>query len=137
MNPEEELARKYLEYKDKEKEARRNANNTLDELAKLVPHKLGEIITWTETGRKRNVGGSFWHPKYEDLPDKDFKAVLTKVVPIVNRSFRDSSKVELYYKYHFKAIKKEGGISAYETYPNGNYTWTGEIHKDYQKNEEQ
>lgn len=137
MTPEEEkLAYQYLDYKDKEKEARDNAFETIKELAKLVPHKLGEIIAWTETGRKRNLG-SYWYPKYEDLPDKDFKAVLTEVAPLVHRSYRDNSKAELYYQYHFKAIKKDGGISAYETQPNEKYTWTGEIHKDYQKNEEQ
>lgn len=134
MTEEEKLAKLYLEYKEKEEEARRNANNTLDELAKLVPHKLGEIITWTETGRRQNTG-SFWNPSYKELPDKSMKAVYVRVVPIVHRDYHDENKIEVYFKYHFKAIKKDGGISAYETMPTKDYTWTGEIHEQYQKNE--
>lgn len=125
---EKELAEKYLAYKLEEREAGRKELEVQNELSQLAPHKVGEIVKWTEVKQKR-VGGTFWKPVYQDLPPVERRAVLTFVKAYVDR-WRDCS-VDLIYKYTFKPIKKDGGISQNGTYPNRDYEWTGEIHKDY------
>lgn len=34
-------------------------------------------------------------------------------------------------RYEFAAIKKDGGVSLNNVYPQKDYEWTGEIHKDF------
>lgn len=114
----------YLKYREAEKEARRLGIKTLNELSALAPHKVGEIVKWTEC-KKKNVG-TWMKPVYEDMPPKDCYAVLTMVDVIAD------DKDKLYYRYEFKSIKKDGGISEKRVHIRAkDYEWTGDIHKDY------
>lgn len=118
----------YLKYREAEKEAWRLANKTLNELSALAPHKVGEIVKWTEC-KKKNVG-TWMKPVYEDMPPKDCYAVLTRVDAIIDVYADDKDK--LYYRYEFKSIKKDGGISEKCVRVRAkDYEWTGDIHKDY------
>ena len=125
---EKELSEKYLAFKDAEQEARTKALEVQKELSQLSPHKVGEIVKWTEVNRKR-VGGTFWKPVYQDLPPVERKAVLTFVKAYVDR-WNDGT-IALSHRYEFKPIKKDGGISQQHTHPNYGYEWTGEIHRDF------
>lgn len=95
--------------------------------AKLVeqaPHKVGDVVKWTETDRKQNVG-SFWHPKYKSLPDRERKAIVTRVHPNIYVS-QPGELLDFRYDYDFALIKKDGTIGVNSVYvPNG-YEWTGE-----------
>lgn len=101
------------------------------ELAKLAPHKVGEVANIIIKGRSKNNGG-WLHPKFVMLPDKQVDAVLTKVEAEV-----DSYNNKLYYQYTLKPVKKDGGISQKAIYIREDDTveWTGVIHKDYKEAE--
>lgn len=119
------LVDKYLDYKEAEQEARRNSLNVLDELAALAPHKVGEIVKWTEHKRK-NIG-TMWHPNFVDLPPVEKKAVVARVEADVWK-WKDSEPT-LHYKYEFKPFKKDGGVSLNQCYPDKDIIeWTGEMY---------
>lgn len=94
--------------------------NTLIEQA---PHKRGDVIKWTEKGRRKNVG-TIWYPKYVDIADSERKAVVYRVRPSINvwnGEFRGFS-----YDYEFVVLKKDGSVGVNSVYVHGNYEWTGE-----------
>lgn len=123
---ERELAEKYLAFKQAEKEALMNANKTRNELSSLAPHKIGEIIKWREIKHKR-VGGTWIKPIYEDIDCGERQGVLRRVEVLIE----NYKEIDVYYRYEFAAIKKDGGVSANNVYPRKDYEWTGEIHKDF------
>lgn len=126
---EDELIQKYYDHKNAEAREKRNAEETLERLALLAPHKKGEIIRWKETGRTKNVGTT-WHPNRIALPDMEREAVLVKVTAKINTFFRSK---DVDYDYEFSPIKNDGGISQNHVYPRSDFEWTGEIHKDYKE----
>ena len=128
---EELLAKTYLEHKDAEKRASERAQDCLEELKELSPHKVGEIIRWTEQERQKNVG-SWLYPVFKTVPAKECSAVLTSV----NVSVSTWSKLIVHYDYTFSPITKSGGVSKTHCYVGQtHYEWTGEIHKNYIKEE--
>ena len=119
------LVDKYLEHKKVEEEAKRNRLNTLKELAALAPHKVGEIVKWTEY-KTKNLG-TWLNPNYVDLPPVEKTAVVTRVTADVWQ-WKDEEP-SLYYKYEFSPTKKNGGVSSNQCYPNKDaIEWTGEIY---------
>ena len=119
------LVDKYLDFEKAEKEAKRNRLNTLKELAVLAPHKVGEIVKWTESQIK-NLGSS-WHPNFVTLPPIERKAVVSNVEASVWQW--KNNDVTLNYRYEFKPIKKDGGVSANNCHPNKDIIeWTGEFY---------
>ena len=98
------------------------------ELTKLAPHKVGEIVNIVVKGKNKNVG-TMWKPNFVVLPDKQVEAVLTNIEAEVG----SYENINLYYRYTFKPIKKDGGISQHAISPRGKDTveWNGVIHKDY------
>ena len=119
---EKELAEKYLDYKYAEKEALMNACRVRKELQECAPHKIGEIIKWHEVKQKR-VGGTPWNPIFEEVDCGEQRAVLNHIEVIVT----DYKEVEVYYRYEFSLIKKDGGISKNNVHPRCDYEWTGEM----------
>ena len=127
---EDKLVRTIKAYREQLSEAAKRIKEAKDELAKLAPHKVGEIVKWVVKGRQKRVGGTIWHPKYERQPDKEVVAVLTKVEAEVD-TICDTG---LHYHYEFKPIKKDGGISQNSVYPRGiELEWTGEIYESYKE----
>ena len=118
------LVDKYLDCKKAEEEAKRNRLNALKELATLAPHKVGEVVKWTEHKRK-NIG-TMWHPNFVDLPPVEKKAVVTRVEADVWQ-WKDNEPT-LHYKYEFRPFKKDGGVSLNQCYPNKDIEWTGETY---------
>ena len=119
---EKELAEKYLDYKYAEKEALKNACRVQKELRECAPHKIGEIIKWHEVKEKR-VGGTPWKPIFKEVDCGEKQGVLRRVEAIVS----DYKEVEVYYRYEFAAIKKDGSVSANNVRPVEGYEWTGEM----------
>lgn len=126
---EEKLVRTIKAYREQQSEAAKRIKKAKDELALLAPHKVGEIVKWVEKGRQRRVGGTIWHPKFEQQPDKEVVAVLTKVEAEINTTFDREPR----YYYKFKPLKKDGGISQNSVYPRGELEWTGEIYESYKE----
>lgn len=127
---EDKLIRTIKAYRQQQSEAAKRIKEAKAELAKLAPHKVGEIVKWVVKGRQKRVGGSIWNPKYEQLPDKEVVAVLTKVEAEVDYIYA----LGLHYHYEFKPLKKDGGVSLNLVYPHGlELEWTGEIHESYKK----
>lgn len=127
---EEVLVRTINAYREQQSEAAKHIKEAKAELTKLAPHKVGEIVKWVVKGRQKRVGGTIWHPKYEQQPDKEVVAVLTKVEAEVGTI----CNTELYYHYEFKPIKKDGGISQNQVYPRAeDVEWTGEIYESYKE----
>lgn len=98
-----------------------------DIMAKLIeqaPHKRGDVIKWTETGRKRNVG-TIWNPEYVDIADSERKAVVRRVIPDV---WVYEGKLHRFnYDYEFVVLKKDGSIGVNQVYVGSvKYEWTGE-----------
>jgi hypothetical protein len=124
---EEKLLRTIKAYREQQSEAAKHIKEAKAELAKLAPHKVGEIVKWVVKGRQKRVGGSIWYPKFEQQPDKEVVAVLVKVEAEVN------TISGLHYHYEFKPIKKDGGISQNSVYPRvlQELEWTGEIYESY------
>lgn len=119
------LVDKFLDFKKTEDEARRNIKMTLGKLEKFAPHKVGEIVRWTEHKRK-NIG-SMWHPNFIDLPPVEKMAVVTSIeVNVWKPSNKDAC---LDFRYEFRPIKKDGSISQNQCYPHNEIKWTGEIHE--------
>lgn len=119
------LVDKYLVCKIAEEQARRNKLNVLKELAALAPHKVGEVVKWTERIRK-NLG-TMWNPNYVDLPPIEKKAVISSVEAVVWQ--QKDNDATLTYRYEFRPIKKGGGVSLNQCYPNKDIIeWTGEIY---------
>ena len=119
------LVDKYLFCKKAEEEARSSRLNVLKELAALAPHKVGEIVKWTE--HKRKNLGTAWHPNFVDLPPVEKKAVVVRVEVDVWQ-WKDGD-VTLTYKYEFKPFKKGGCVSLNQCYPDKDIIeWTGEIY---------
>lgn len=124
------LVDKYLDCKKAEEEAKKNRLNALKELAALAPHKVGEIVKWKEYKRK-NLG-TWMHPNFVDLPPVEKKAVVASVT--ANIWQWEDSDAKLTYKYEFRHIKKDGGLSLNQCYPNNdNVEWTGEIYNNNEK----
>jgi hypothetical protein len=125
---EDVLVRTIKAYREQQSEAAKHIKEAKAELAKLAPHKVGEIVKWVVKGRQKRVGGTIWHPKYEQQPDKEVVAVLTKVEAEVDSVY----KLCLHYHYEFKPLKKDGGIGHNSVYPRGTeLEWTGEIYESY------
>lgn len=122
---EKELAERWLECERVAREKKTEAYDVLMELTALAPHKLGEVIRWEEKVR-RNIG-TWLNPKYEQLPPVEKTAVAVSVRPVVETF----NGLNVYYKYEFKDIKKDGGVSKMHAYPRDGYEWTGDIHKDF------
>ena len=129
---ESELLATIVENRKQICEATMRIKDAKTELAKLAPHKVGEIANIIVKGRTKNTG-STWHPNYVMQPDKQIEAVLTKVEAEIG-SYGDS---QLSYLYTLKHVKKDGGISQNAIWLRGNDTveWTGVIHKDYKETE--
>ena len=129
---EEELLATIIECRKQICEATMRIKEAKGELAKLAPHKVGEIANIIIKGRSKNTGGCL-HPKFVMQPDKQVDAVLTKVEAEVN-----SYNNKLCYHYTLKPVKKDGGISQKAIYIREDDTveWTGVIHKDYKEAEE-
>lgn len=122
---EKTLVKQYHDYLEKADKLKEKAESAKLELSKLAPHKVGEIIRWTQTGRTKNIG-SGWLRQHEPLPDKDMAAVCTAVnVTIWKETF--------FYDYVFSPLKKDGSISNNRCYPQSTFVWTGEYHENYKK----
>jgi len=119
---EEYLVRKYTEHTSVANRERIAANKALECLSECAPHRVGDVVKWVETNRRKNVG-STWHPKLEALPDREHKAIVTRIIPSV---FEFKGETTVSYKYEFSPIKKDGGIANTSTYPRSGYEWTGE-----------
>lgn len=128
-NKEKELVETYFKYKDLEAENKRLAIETKKALSTLAPHKVGEIVKWTEH-RHKNVG-TIYHPKTVDLGDRERKAVLVRVESLPDRTLKGA--ISLDYHYEFHPITKDGSISKNGCYVRGEYEWTGEIHESYKE----
>lgn len=119
------LVDKYFEHKKAEDEAKRNRLNTLKELEAFAPHKVGEIVKWTEY-KEKNLG-TWLYPKIVNLPPVEKTAVVTRVTADVSQ-WRDEEP-SLRYKYEFRPTKKDGGVSLNQCYPNKDaIEWTGETY---------
>lgn len=130
----EELIQKYKENEDAVKALKASQIDVLKQLKAFYPHKEGEIVKWTEKGRKKRVGGSIWHPVYEQLPDKEHLAVLTDIKPSI---WLWQDKPDLTYHMEFNEIRKDGELSKNHCYVDkDNMQWTGEIFKDYKQEED-
>lgn len=129
---ENELITTVVEFRKQICDATMRIKEAKAELAKLAPHKVGEIACIIIKGREKNVG-THWRPKLVMQPDKKVEAVLTKVEAEIS----SCGNGKLYYNYTLKPIKKDGGISQNAIYPHENDTfeWTGVIHKDYKEAE--
>lgn len=93
-------------------------------LIEQAPHKKGDVIKWTETGRRKNVG-TIWNPKYVDVADSERKGVVRRVIPsiFVWEGHLSSFKFD----YEFVVLKKDGSIGVNQVYVgSGRYEWTGE-----------
>ena len=124
---EDVLVRTIKAYREKQSEVAKRIKEAKAELAKLAPHKVGEIVKWVVKGRQKRVGGTIWNPKFEQQPDKEVVAVLTKVEA-------DVYGLDLHYHYEFKPLKKDGGVSQNSVYPHGlELEWTGDVHESYKE----
>ena len=94
-----------------------------EKLIEQAPHKRGDVIKWTETGKKRNMGTT-WNPKYIDCADSERKAVVYKVIPAI-WAF-DGKLRKFNYEYRFHVLKKDGSIGVNDIYVPQAYEWTGE-----------
>jgi len=121
---EQELAEKCLAYLNEEWMARYNRIKTLKELALQAPHMVGEIIKWQEVKRKK-VGGTYFNPIYEDMPPVEKRAVLRAI----EASVKNYSKLDVYYKYEFATVRKDGELAQNNVYPHTDYEWTGEYYE--------
>lgn len=92
-------------------------------LVEQAPHKRGDVIKWTETGRTRNVG-TWWAPKTIPIKDGERRAVVWKVNPYI--SVHDGKLQAFNYNYVFHVLKKDGTVGVNEVYPYRDYEWTGE-----------
>jgi len=127
---EDVLVRTIIAYREQQAEAAKRICEAKKELALLAPHKVGEIAKWVVKGRQKRIGGSIWHPVYEQQPDKEVVVVLTKVEAEVDSICGHN----LYYHYNFKPLKKDGGISQNQVYPRAEHVeWTGEIYESYKE----
>lgn len=119
------LIDKYLVCKKAEKEAKSNSLNVLKELAALAPHKVGEVVKWTEH-KIKNLGTT-WKPNIVNLPPVEKKAVVVSIKADIWQ-WKDNDAT-LTYNYEFRPIKKDGGVSSNSCYPNKDIIeWTGEIY---------
>lgn len=128
-NKEKELVEAYFKYKDLVEENKRLSNETKKALCTLAPHKVGEIVNWTEH-RYKDVG-TICHPKWVDLGDIERKAVLVRVESSPHRTYEGA--ISHSYKYVFHPITKDGRISKNGCYFGDDYEWTGEIHESYKE----
>ena len=117
------LVDKYLDCKKAEEEAKRNRTKALEELAAVAPHKVGEIVKWTECTRK-NIGTA-WNPEIVELPPVEKIAVVSRVSANV---WAYGNHITLDYRYEFSPLKKDGCISKNGCYPRKGFVWTGEIY---------
>lgn len=124
MKTKEQLIQLYLENRKSIEAIKEKQSDIIGQLRVLAPHKEGEIITWVETDRRRNIG-SIWHPVYKELPDVTHAAVCVGVTPRFS-TIDDSFS----YGYSFCPIKKDGHLSVNHAYPPSDYTWTGEYFKN-------
>ena len=127
MKTKEELIQSYVDLQKQRKSIDEKQSDIINELCGLAEHKVGEIVKWTETGRTKRTGGSIWRPEYKHLPDKERKAVLTRIEPHIYMF----GEPKFDFIYCFNPIKEDGGVSANRVRPSDGYEWTGEIHKDY------
>ena len=116
----EELIEKYLTCKEAQKKAIEEAQDVLNQLGELAPHKKGEIVRWVE--RKTKKIGTTWNYRIEDLGEVEKKAVVRKVITDV----WTWGKPDVRYTYEFASIKKDGTLADVNTYPKSGYEWTGE-----------
>lgn len=103
-------------------------NEIKAKLIQQAPHKVGDVVKWTETGRKKNVG-TWLNPKMIDLKDCERKAIVRKVradIWVFKKELRSFD-----YSYEFVALKKDGTIGVNCLYVPEGYEWTGE-HFDIQ-----
>ena len=128
MKTKEELIQSYVDLEKQRRSINEEQSNVIKELSGLSGHKVGEIIKWTEKGRTKRTGGSIWRPEYIQLPDKERKAVLTRIEPHI---YIYGDKTNFSFLYYFKPVKADGGVSTNRVIPRDDYEWTGEIHKDY------
>lgn len=107
-----QLVGRYFELKQIERDAHKECIDILSTLSSLAPHKVGEIITWTEKNTHN-----------------ERSAVLTAIVPLISY-YGDEG---LTYKYDFKPINKDDGTVCINlVYPfASDYTWTGAIHPSF------
>lgn len=99
----EELIQKYKENEDAVKALQASQRDVLKQLEAFYPHKVGEIIRWTEKGRKKKVGGSIWHPVYEQLPDKEHLAVLTLIKPSI-WIWQDEPEITYHVEFNVRSL---------------------------------
>ena len=100
-------------------------------LIEQAPHKRGDVIKWTETGRRKNVGTT-WNPKYVDVADSERKGVVRRVIP--NIWIWEGQLKTFDYDYEFVVLKKDGSIGVNQVYVGSvKYEWTGE-HVDMDNN---
>ena len=93
------------------------------EIAEQAPHKVGDIIKWTEKGHKKNVGTT-WNPKFVDVSDRERKAAVNRVIPCIY--FQNGQLMSFKYDYEFVALKKDGTASKNSVYVFSTYEWTDE-----------
>ena len=121
------------EYATNETEIKRltaERKRLLSAISEQAPHKRGDVIKWTETGRRKNVG-SWLNPRYVDIADSERKGVVRRVSPWM--VIVDGKLHGFGYEYSFVVLKKDGSIGVNEVYVNGQYEWTGE-HVDLNNN---
>lgn len=125
----EELVRQYVENRKEIERLNKEDSEILTQCKSFFGHQVGEIAVYKETRRRKQVG-SFWRPRYEDLPDKEMRCVLMYVQPLI-----DIFGNELHFKATFHPIKKDGHVSQKSCYvKTAEVVWTGEIHEDFQNN---
>lgn len=94
-----------------------------EKLIEQAPHKVGDVVKWTEKHRERNVGTT-WNPKYVKIADSERTAVVVKVRPNV---WVYEGKLQSFgYDYVFHVLKKDGSIGVNQVYVPQGYEWTGE-----------
>lgn len=126
----EELIRQYIENKKEIERINKENYGILAQCKSFFGHQVGEIAVYKETGRRKQVG-SFWQPRYEDLPDMEIRCVLIGVEPWI-----DTYNGELHLKATFHPIKKDGHVSQKSCYvKTDKVEWTGEIHEDFKNNQ--
>lgn len=120
---EKKLVEEFVANEDEIKRLQACQSEIRNALISQAPHKRGDVIKWTETGRTRNVG-TWWAPRTIPIKDGERRAVVWKVSPYI--SVYDGRLQAFNYNYAFHVLKKDGTVGVNEVYPDKDYEWMGE-----------
>ena len=127
----EELIKKYLAYEEDAKQAKVSANNVLNELCLLAPHKKGEIVKWNAPVWEKVRYDWHWNSCRQQTGVVEKKAVLRNItIDLWNLQ----TYGKLAFRYEFSALKKDGTVAKNTVYPREGFEWTGEILSDLNDN---